>query len=538
MTKDELGIELTAFASEAAGRARVAIVGSSMRPLLRAGMIADIEPLRRRPRTGDILVFRSFRGLIVHRVVRRLGATGYRTCGDACPEAPEEIGDPQIVGRVRRVWSSAQRGARRIDGPLFALAGALLARTRTPRATARLARNGLRFLVRAPQVVPAFRTLFAAAVAFERGAAELGVARAQAVPSAAFLAAAKRHGMCGFFQRRLAAAAAAGLPVAPELLAELQRVRWHAALSTTQVRARACEVARLLAAAGIDAVFLKGAARLLAQRAGADLHASGDVDVLVPRARVEEAVAALRAAGYRERTSVADIRYHARRIQHRAPLWPPRGNVPVEVHVALAMPGSVSAALDYETLAPHVRSVVLSEGETAAVFDDVAAALHLAYHARDFHILRDIALLASYLRGMTPSERDAFDRLVRSERRDALRLSSAVAAADLFNTGHRPSGRAVSYLDWVCVREDLPPALRKRAAVLEALRGRCLPHYRGAAYTLGQLHRWAYNAAALPVLFRWMQAYSKATEAGSELMCSDAVAPTPAPSVRIRRVSP
>src|SRR5450755_2324122 len=61
--------ELVELVSQRTRRARVTITGTSMHPLLRAGMVVDIEPLTEPPRIGDILVFQSQSGLVAHRLV-------------------------------------------------------------------------------------------------------------------------------------------------------------------------------------------------------------------------------------------------------------------------------------------------------------------------------------------------------------------------------------------------------------------------------------------------------------------------------------
>ena len=497
----KLASELTALAASTSG-SRVRVTGGSMLPLLRPGMVVDIAGAPVAPRIGELLVFRNHKGLIVHRVVRRRGASGVMTCGDACPENPEWTSFDAVVGRARAVWSDERVDARRIDGFAFRIAGWLLARTRPLRATAVLFARAIALALRKPEPVPAFRALFGAAIAFERGDLALGLARLNAVPAAPLAEVARRHGMGGLVQRWLASAAAAGLAVPPEMLAIFQRLRWFAALSTAQVAERASDVSRIFADRGIPAVLLKGAGRLCAGEADADVNASSDVDVLVPAASADAAVAALRAAGFREHLDAAEIRFHERYEHHRAALWAASGTAPVEVHVRLCMPGSVSATLDYAALAAHVRETDGPYGRVR-VFDDVAAALHLAYHARDFLALRDIVLLGRLLRRMNAAERAAFDAFVARETRDAVRLAAAVTAARALAGPVRPSRDVAAYLSWAVAREDVPAALRKRAAIVEALRARCLPHYRGLPYTLDQLHRWAYNLAGTPLVLRW-----------------------------------
>ena len=61
--------QLVELVAQRTRRARVQITGTSMQPLLRAGMVVDIEPLTQPPRVGDIVVFKSRTGLVAHRLV-------------------------------------------------------------------------------------------------------------------------------------------------------------------------------------------------------------------------------------------------------------------------------------------------------------------------------------------------------------------------------------------------------------------------------------------------------------------------------------
>jgi len=516
-----LGVELAAFAAEASGRCRVKIVGRSMRPLIRHGMIAELHPPGSKPKIGEILVFRSAGGLRAHRVVSHVADSIYVTCGDACPEYPEVIVHADVVGRVASLWSEDASGKRRIDGPLLHVAGNFLARTRPVRAALRLFAQAVRLLVRQPGGVPAFRAVLGATIAFERGELQAGLDRATQVCPDALFATAMHHRMGGLFQRWLSAAAAAGLSVPNELHARFQEARWLAAVTSTQITARAREVSQILASAGIEAVLLKGAARLLAGEDDADVLTASDVDVLVPSERADLAVEALRSAGYRERAGRKLIRFYKHRVHHRAELWPPAGFAPVEVHVSLGVPGSVSAALDFDTLIDHVRNVDTPSGPVR-VLDAVGSALHLAYHARDFHNLRDIVLLSRYLRQMSPQQRNQFDRLIERERRDPVRLASAVAVA-LSVTGDTSLPKLLAeYVSWITVREDLPPALRKRAGVIGAVMARSYLYYRGFPYTISRLHRWTYNLIATPVLLRWAGWSLKSFGPGSRLLSDPA----------------
>jgi hypothetical protein len=138
-----------------------------------------------------------------------------------------------------------------------------------------------------------------------------------------------------------------------------------------------------------------------------------------------------------------------------------RTDGPFRIHAAaaLAPPALVSQQLDYAALAPSSRMVDGPVGK-ARVLDEVGAAVNLAYHARDLCVWRDIVLLSRLLAGLDAAARARFDAWIAAERRDGLRLSSAVAAADAIARDTRVAlGCQQRYLAWVAVREDLPRSI-------------------------------------------------------------------------------
>ncbi|MEA2666163.1 MAG: hypothetical protein QOI11_3107, partial [Candidatus Eremiobacteraeota bacterium] len=115
-------------------------------PLLREPMTIDVRALRRRPRIGEVLVFRAGDAYVAHRVVGRAGAVCL-TSGDAQPEVVERVAPADVLGLVEAVWSDGSPAAVRIDtafhrwrGLLYARAGT--ARLAARRLAARLARAG------------------------------------------------------------------------------------------------------------------------------------------------------------------------------------------------------------------------------------------------------------------------------------------------------------------------------------------------------------------------------------------------------------
>ncbi|MCB0218335.1 MAG: hypothetical protein KDH09_01455 [Chrysiogenetes bacterium] len=102
-------IETTSLVRQAlreSGFCWVSVRSDSMAPTLRAGDEVRIEPLRRPPLPGEVLVFQGFRGMTVHRylyaTLRRRGLW-IRTKGDAAPGADALVPLKAVVGRATRV---------------------------------------------------------------------------------------------------------------------------------------------------------------------------------------------------------------------------------------------------------------------------------------------------------------------------------------------------------------------------------------------------------------------------------------------------
>ncbi len=495
--------DLVAFVTQAAGKARLQLFGSSMRPLLRPGMVIEIESLERGARRGDILVYRTPRGLVAHRLLRAR-ADEFLICGDAQPERLEVVPAKAVLGRVRAIWANDAAAAPRVDGPAFRIAGRALAETRQLRALWRFGAGRLStaFGSADQSAAPTFRALVRASVAFEARDYDAAVELLARVPLPDLLEVVKRHHSSGFVARWLDRAVEAGVPVGSALHESFRRVRLTNALQAERVLQRVADVARKLNAAGIDAIFLKGGARLAAAEPDGDLQYSGDVDVLVAQSDAERAVSVLRCGGYAETYAARRVAFFKQRMQHRAPLFAADGNVPVEVHVALVTPGRVTNALSYAELAPFARTVTGPAGDVR-VLDDVAAAVHLAYHARDFRVWRDIVLLERKLRALTLIERAQFDGIVAREKRDAVRMRAAVAAAEAVAGTPQKLGSSVArYLTWAVAREEMPALLRRRAHIVEAIVARCPTRYEGLWQTSAQALGWLYNVVLTAAVVR------------------------------------
>jgi hypothetical protein len=518
---------LVELVAQATRRARVTISGTSMEPFLRTGMVVDIEPLAEPPQIGDILVFRSQSGLIAHRLVGgerlRLGShtalitdrlvdesrATFVTCGDAHPERPEVVSRQLVVGRVCAVWSGADADATRVDDVRFVRRGAMLARTRALRsrfvkwrAYSRLCLALIGGAARPQPVPPAFSALVTATRLFDRAAYAPGVALLEAVPRDVLVEMVRRHHASGLLAQWFDEAVRAGVAVPGVLADRVRRIRLANALAARRVLLCVQDVRDRLAVAGIPHIFLKGGARIAAGEPGADLQFCGDVDVLVPTRLADAAMSALRAGGYRDVQTPRWRSSHASWMHHREPVMRPDIGVPVEVHLELVPPAGVSRRLDYTALAPSVKRVSGPFGRVD-MLDDVGCALHLAYHARDLTIWRDIVLLSRLLSRFDDASRTRFDAHVAAETRDGVRLMSAVAAAAALRgpaADPRPAVRR--YLAWTELREDLPRVLGS-ADILESVVGRNLVpklRLRSRAEFAGWLRCWIRNAIALPCI--------------------------------------
>jgi hypothetical protein len=108
-------------------RARFAMRGTSMLPLLREPMILEVAPLTRPAKIGDVLVFVQGKIQVAHRVIRRSG-NHYITSGDARPFVLENVPSEDVLGYVEAVWEDGSRHARRVDDRAHRLRGYLYAR--------------------------------------------------------------------------------------------------------------------------------------------------------------------------------------------------------------------------------------------------------------------------------------------------------------------------------------------------------------------------------------------------------------------------
>jgi hypothetical protein len=193
-------------------------------------------------------------------------------------------------------------------------------------------------------------------------------------------------------------------PIPAGVREELQKDFYAAAVRGMVAERQLAQVLRALAAGGIPALVVKGAA---AARFYPDpaLRAYGDLDVLVPQPQVGQVEAVLNELGY------APSRPKAWKLQHGydLPLFGDGGRLLVEIHWRLDYPKGVGQLPADEIWARAVPWSV--EGQSALRLDAWDAALHLCTHAVVKHRshlgirpLCDLALIAA---GWGPADWEA-----------------------------------------------------------------------------------------------------------------------------------
>ncbi len=196
----------------------------------------------------------------------------------------------------------------------------------------------------------------------------------------ALIAAARAEQLIGSLAYRLER-----LPVPPRIAAILEGARLDAAQARTQALWEAEMCRRALAETDIPVVLLKGTAFHAANLDASQGRSVGDLDILVPRARIEEAETALIAAGW-ERMKAAhgyDDLYYRRWMHELPPLVHGTRDRMIDVHHTIlpltARPtpdaGALiadSAALDsgLRVLSPadmivHAAAHLLADGDLA-----------------------------------------------------------------------------------------------------------------------------------------------------------------------------
>jgi hypothetical protein len=202
------------------------------------------------------------------------------------------------------------------------------------------------------------------------------------------------------------------------------------------------EVASTLAAEGIPAVVLKGPWLARAAHGDAGLRENSDIDLLVPRARLDDAARLLVASGYEPPTDAI------------------RANGLPDLHLVLRRPASPSVELHWRihwyedelsaALLERARPGLDDVLELAS--DDVAIALLLFYARDGFHGVRIAADIAAWSdrNSVQPGELRLY--LERYPRLAPALTAAAIAADELtgssacawLGVGKRPRGRRVA----------------------------------------------------------------------------------------------
>lgn len=429
--------------------------GSSMHPLLREGMLLEVDRVPSKARIGKIAVFHSGGRLVAHRVVRRRGDT-LICSGDAQPDRLDVVPQRDLLGFVRAVYRREAEGLRRVDTSAFRMQGYAFGYLHPLRCVLQ------RFAPQRRERV--YRALCGAAAGIVQENPEALLRAIEGVSPRRLAVVAQKHRMDALLCDALA-------PLQEHEYAKavhgyLSRARWSATAYAAAYREQVLDVLRLLQSAGVETVLLKGATRAFLRDGDWELHQSSDIDVLVERDDVGRARAALERAGYAARCDEALEEFYRTRHHHAAPLYPQGAGVPIEIHHAL-----YPTMLQSTTLRELREHVVYceSDGLRAGVLNDVATAAHLAIHDAERAILRDVVLLARILRGMSDGDRAAVIQVLNDAGADDVRTHGVLAlAAQLAGVSWEAGAQVGRFVQWMQQREDLPRPLRARPHCIDA----------------------------------------------------------------------
>jgi hypothetical protein len=183
---------------------------------------------------------------------------------------------------------------------------------------------------------------------------------------------------------------------------QMTHARIAARSAATAVRFEVNRMLRALTEYDGPLILLKGAAYELAGLPPAVGRLTGDVDVMVPRARIEEVERMLRGAGWRLAAMDAyDVRYYREWSHEIPPLMHPHRETPIDLHHTIA-PIVGRARPDAAALLASARMVPGTRLQLLAPADMV---LHSALHlfndevSRPLRDLFDIQLLLRHFGG-------------------------------------------------------------------------------------------------------------------------------------------
>lgn len=448
-------------------RARLAFHGVSMRTTLREPMVLEVGTPER-ARIGDILVFHRDGMLVAHRIVGR-AAGRFRTAGDAQPWIVEDVDAPAAIGRVVAVWADSSPHARRIDGIAFHLRSWYLGRFHRGRRFTHILRAAWFTVAAAANPRRRRRGMLALleiVTAAQRRDAERLV-RGLKTDAAALERLDARH-RCSAFVGEAVRTLGIADRLRPDVAAVVRRARLNALFSASRMNGALAGLMSALRDDGVPFALLKGAARMHFRAPGAAYHRSDDLDVLVPHAQRERAAGALLRHGYRYLYDARALRHYREEHHHLCPMARADRRFPVEIHHALAEPGTLATRLDWETLAAHLLPCT-GRDDPPFRLDAVATAMHLAVHGIGLRRLRDVVVLAGLLTALNDRERNELRAWIAGERDDRVRLEACVVLAARIAGVPWPCGdEAERYVDWALRREDAPCALGWRSAAAEA----------------------------------------------------------------------
>ncbi len=312
----------------------------------------------------------------------------------------------------------------------------------------------------------AFPALVAAACAItQRDPERLSSALASVAPDA-MLRMADRHRCLGYLFWGISTTHASD-PTRGWLTKQLKMYCKRAALQAFTIKRQLTSLVDILNGARIPCVLLKGAARIHAAHQGAHLNTLQDLDVLLREQDIEAAVGALLGAGYSHRYSRQVLQNYRNTHHHFAPLEPPDTGVSVELHIALAEPGTLSMPTDWNALEPYFSRINGVVG-SALCLDPLGSALHLTIHGKGITRLYDVVLLAQSLREK-PQLLESLDALICEERFQPIALKAAAAlAAHVSGLSSNMSIDVERFLEWATRREDLPELIRLRSQFTDA----------------------------------------------------------------------
>ena len=258
-------------------------------------------------------------------------------------------------------------------------------------------------------------------------------------------------------------------PQAPELRplrGMLQRYAGTYALGAGATREQIGGIIGALRAANLPNILLKSSAGVYAGDPVAERSQVFDIDVMIRESDAGAAVQTLRAAGYEYEHPELAAGYRAYH-HHLAPLVHPAYAKPLELHLALAPPGSFSTRSDWSVFEGHLETCDGPEG-AAARLDSYGSALHYALHGAGLYRLGD-ALQVARIAQRDPHVLDAVMDIAQGERVQRVALQSVLAAASrIAGLDHRFDRDVGRYLAWAAEREDLPRLYRGRTQLADA----------------------------------------------------------------------